>query len=162
MGARLHDGRLPEAVPAGDSEQADPQLRTLHADRKAEQDDNCGKIYHKSLLYLVSHAFEKRLREPSFGNNEDDGSEPILGMAKFVNKLPKAERPSDWVLAPNARPAGRDASAATAHGAFDDDQATLQATLARILGKAAVAGAFRHGRSGAANRDRRAALSSRA
>jgi pimeloyl-ACP methyl ester carboxylesterase len=129
---------------------------------KAEQDDNCGKIYHKSLLYLVSHAFEARLREPSFGKTDDDGSEPILGMAKFVDKLPKAERPSDWVLAPNARPTGRDASAATAHGAFDDDPATLQATLARILGKATVAGAFNHGRSEAANRERRASLSSRA
>jgi hypothetical protein len=129
---------------------------------KAEQDDNCGKIYHKSLLYLVSHAFEARLREPSFRKTVDDGSEPILGMAKFVEQLPKAERPSDWVLAPNARPKGRDASAATAHGAFDDDPGTLQATLARILGKAAVGGAFRHGRSEAANRDRRASLSGRA
>jgi pimeloyl-ACP methyl ester carboxylesterase len=126
---------------------------------KAERDDNCAKIYHKSLLYLVSHAFEARLREPSFGKNQNDGSEPILGMAKFVEKLAKPERPLDWVLAPNAQQTGRDASAATAHGAFDDDPATLRATLARILGKTAVSGAFRHSRSLAANRDRRASLS---
>jgi hypothetical protein len=128
---------------------------------KAERDDNCAKIYHKSLLYLVSHAFETRLREPSFRKTDDDGSEPILGMAKFVDRLPKAERPSDWVLAPNEKPAGRNASAAIAHGGFDDDQATLQATLARILGKPARAAAFRHGRSGAANRERRASLGGR-
>ena len=128
---------------------------------KAEQDDDCANIYHKSLLYLVSHAFEARLREPSLLKTKDDGSEPILGMEKFVNDLPKAERPADWVLAPNGRPAGPDASTATTHGAFDDDQATLKATLARILGKTTVAGDFRHGRSNAANRDRRAALDRR-
>ncbi len=126
---------------------------------KAEQDDTCARIYHKSLLYLVSHAFEARLRRPSLRKSEDDGSEPLLGMAKFVERLPKSERPSDWVLAPNAR-SGRDASTATAHGDFDDDQATLQATLARILGKApaSAVGDFLHGRSGAANRERRASL----
>lgn len=131
---------------------------------KAERDDTCARIYHKSLLYLVSHAFEARLRRPSFRPNEDDSSEPLLGMAKCVERLPKSERPADWVLAPNGRSTGRDASTATAHGAFDDDQATLQATLARILGKApaAAVGDFRHGRSGAANRERRASLEVRA
>ena len=33
---------------------------------RAEQDDDCANIYHKSLLYLVSHAFEKELRKPWF------------------------------------------------------------------------------------------------
>jgi hypothetical protein len=126
---------------------------------KAERDDDCAKIYHKSLLYLVSNAFESGLRQPSF--RETDG-EAILGMEKFVNKLAKAERPLDWVLAPNARPAGdRNASAATAHGAFDDDQATLRATLARILGKTGTVSVFTHSRSGAANRAQRAALDGR-
>jgi hypothetical protein len=128
---------------------------------KAEQDDDCARIYHKSLLYLVSHAFETRLRRPALRRNEDDGSEPLLGMARYVDMLPKSERPTDWVQAPNAA-AGRNASTATTHGAFDDDQATLRATLARILGKSAVEGEFRHGRSGAANRDRRASLEARA
>ena len=72
---------------------------------QAEQDDNCANIYHKSLLYLVSNAFEKGLRKPLFG--EADG-EPLLGMEKFVGQLPARERPSDWVLSPNAcrRPPG--------------------------------------------------------
>ncbi len=39
-----------------------------------------------------------------------------------------------WVRAPNDAPLGSpDSSTSTAHGAFDDDPATLQATLARIL-----------------------------
>jgi hypothetical protein len=32
---------------------------------KAERDDNCAKIYNKSLLYLVSDAFEDKIRIPS-------------------------------------------------------------------------------------------------
>lgn len=127
---------------------------------KAEQDDNAARIYHKSLLYLVSHAFEARLRQPSLGFVEDDGSEPLLGMAKYVERLPKNEQPADWVLAPNAK-SGRDGSTATTHGGFDDDPATLKATLARILGKASAQGTFRHRSSGAANRERRAALNAR-
>jgi pimeloyl-ACP methyl ester carboxylesterase len=123
---------------------------------KAERDDHCARIYHKSLLYLVSNAFESRLRKPSFRESDGDA---ILGMAKFVDQLPKDERPADWVLSPNAKPAGsRDGSTSTTHGGFDDDQATLLATLARILGKPTVSGEFRHGRSGSANRDRRADL----
>jgi hypothetical protein len=48
---------------------------------KTEQDDNCAKIYNKSLLYLVSSAFEERKHIPGF----QDG-EPLLGMAKFIEK----------------------------------------------------------------------------
>src|SRR5207244_3948976 len=44
-------------------------------DDQAEQGDNCAHIYNKSLLYLVSHAFEAAARIPGFR----DGT-PILGM----------------------------------------------------------------------------------
>ena len=104
----------------------------------------------------MSNAFEARLRKPFFG--EADG-EPLLGMEKFVAQLPARERPSDWVLSPNATPTGDlGASKATAHGAFDDDAATLKATMARILGKSHVAAAFAHHRSELANRAVRQAL----
>jgi hypothetical protein len=33
---------------------------------QAEQDDHCANIYHKSLLYLVSHAFRCSDRAPPF------------------------------------------------------------------------------------------------
>ena len=102
---------------------------------KAEQDDNCASIYHKSLLYLVSNSFEKRFRIPVL---QPDG-EPILGMEKFIRK-DKAlcnliTSKGDWVLAPNTAPAVKDQCAARHHGDFDNDTATLQATLARILGQ---------------------------
>jgi hypothetical protein len=123
---------------------------------KAERDDDCGNIYHKSLLYLVSNAFETRWRKPLFG--QTDG-EPLLGMEKFVRGLPDGERPVDWVLSPNTAVVGdRAAARATAHGAFDDDGATLRATLARILDTAKSMAQFEHHHSASANQARRAAL----
>src|SRR5439155_15051090 len=45
----------------------------------------------------------------------------------------------DWVRSPNDKPIGSpDASRSTAHGGFDDDPATLRATLARIAGRSAA------------------------
>ncbi|MGC3979690.1 MAG: C1 family peptidase [Steroidobacteraceae bacterium] len=102
---------------------------------EAERNDNCAHIYNKSLLYLVSDAFEKRPRIPIF---RPDG-EPILGMEKFVLKsavLGKLlKNPGNaWVKAPNNIVVGDiDASGSMSHGGFDDDEATVKGTLARIL-----------------------------
>lgn len=108
---------------------------------QAEQDDNCARIYNKSLLYLVSDAFEKQVRIPLI---HPDG-EPILGMEKFVRQTPALMQlfdgaSADWVRAPNNLPLGdRSASQARHHGDFDNDEATVRATLARILDTGAVA-----------------------
>lgn len=107
---------------------------------KAEQDDNCAKIYNKSLLYLVSNAFEDEPRIPVFRPDGD----PILGMEKFIradtellalfNKT--SPRAATWVLSPNTDDIGSaTASRSAHHGDFDDDEATVKATLARILDK---------------------------
>jgi hypothetical protein len=115
----------------------------------AEKDDHTAKFDPKSLLFMVSIAFEDRLRKPFFG--QSDG-EPLLGMEKFVARLTGEELPSDWVLSPNATPSGeRSASRATSHGAFDDDAATLKATLARILGVKGSEAEFTHHRSASSN-----------
>ena len=60
-------------------------------------------------------------------------------MAKFINndkslqKLLSSER-SNWIRSPNNQAAGSaQASGSKQHGAFDDDNATVAATLARIL-----------------------------
>ncbi len=103
---------------------------------EAEQDDHCAKIYNKSLLYLVSNAFEDRFRVPLLRDGE-----PILGMEKWINDDPElkqtfsARGPADWVLSPNTFKLGSPKAArARTHGAFDDDTFTVRATLARILG----------------------------
>jgi hypothetical protein len=102
---------------------------------RAERDDTCANIYKKSLLYLVSDAFEAKARVPLL---RDDGV-PILGMERCVRAdaqlLAVLSRPGcDWVLSPNAVEVGEaQAARSTSHGGFDDDEATLKATLARIL-----------------------------
>lgn len=103
---------------------------------KAEQDDDCANIYHKSLLYLVSDAFEETARIPII---RPEG-EPILGMEKFVDQDTAISgifrgKKAEWVRSPNTDPVGATgASQSTHHGDFDDDEATVKATLARILG----------------------------
>jgi hypothetical protein len=120
---------------------------------RAEQDDNCINIYNKSLLYLVSNAFEEVLRKPWFGNS--DGV-PLLGMEKFVEQLPVRDRPKEMVLSPNdVREGDPGAARSTTHGDFDDDPVTLKATLARILGQSTRDAVFPHHRSEFAQRRRR-------
>jgi hypothetical protein len=127
-------------------------------DDKTEQDDNVAKIYNKSLLYLVSRAFE----DSAFGPGT-----PILGMEKWLAGDPVlsdlfTSGKADLVFAPNSHLEGSNtASRATEHGAFDDDGATVKATLARILGAAGGVQAvgmsapdlrFHHGSSSLRNR----------
>src|SRR5262249_39792655 len=106
----------------------------------AEQDDNCANIYHKSLLYLVSNAFEDPPRIPVFRNGV-----PLLGMARWVGEpgvlSDPLRRPGGWIQAPNTLPEGdAGASATRHHGDFDDDHATLKASLRRMLGHDPVDG----------------------
>jgi Papain family cysteine protease len=131
---------------------------------QAEQDDNCGGIYHKSLLYLVSHAFEDEPRIPLTSKQ----GEPLLGMEHWIANDPALARlfgganPSiDWVKAPNEAPVGNPgASTSRRHGDFDDDAPTVQATLARILGRHAAPTKLHFEASASSRRDRRRALAS--
>jgi len=145
-----------------------PAIESGHIDRftlftltdKAEQDDHCAHIYNKSLLYLVSHAFEKRPRIPLFRDGE-----PILGMAKWIQDAIREderiealfkEKSVQWVQAPNHFKEGSpSASRATSHGGFDDDVYTLKATLARVLAQGEARGNFVLQRSSGGLRDRR-------
>jgi hypothetical protein len=124
---------------------------------KTEQDDHCANVYHKSLLYLVSHSFEDKARIPLFRPGI-----PILGMEKYVRQdadltaLLKSGT-ADLVISPNNKALGSaDASTALAHGAFDDDDATVRSTLRRILGDGlAKAAAIKFQRSAASLRESR-------
>lgn len=110
-----------------------------------EQDDDCANIYHKSLLYLVSNAFEEKPRIPFFREGV-----PILGMMKFVEKDPTLKNlfagngnKSQLVIAPNSEKSNpKNYSSAKSHGGFDDDMPTVTATLLRILGESPVKGGF--------------------
>jgi hypothetical protein len=129
---------------------------------EAEQADDCGGIYHKSLLYLVSHAFEAVPRIPLTTKR----GEPLLGMEHWVSKdaalaaLVAGPDPKvKWVKAPNQAPPGPDASTARRHGDFDDDKPTVEATLALILGHSAAAPDLFFEPSASSRCDRRRRLS---
>lgn len=127
-----------------------PLIQTQAVDRftvytltdKAEQDDDCAGIYHKSLLYLVSNAFEDKERIPGLR----DGV-PLLGMQKFLDADPAllklvSSGKAEWVLSPNNEPeTSLRASAARHHGDFDDDPATVRSTFARLVQPGVAAGA---------------------
>lgn len=138
---------------------------------KAEQDDNCARVYNKSLLYLVAHAFEQQAR--SWIDRRLSQGTPIAGMARFIEARTVADQAFgfervhqllkrgrlDWVQSPNAVPPGAiDAARSSSHGGFDDDRATLDATIARILGKPGSQAGFDFHRSAAGLQDRRDAL----
>ncbi len=83
-----------------------------------ELDDNVLKVYRKSLLYLVSRAFE------------DEKKMPLLGMETYLESFkPPASHKIFY--------AGRHRSHtdSTSHGGFDNDRETMNDVLANILGR---------------------------
>lgn len=97
-------------------------------DDGTERDDHCANIYHKSLLYLVSAAFENRPRIPIVRKN----GTALLGLARDVERdIPASfwqPKSREWYVAPSATETD-----ARHHGDFDNDPATLRATLERVI-----------------------------
>jgi pimeloyl-ACP methyl ester carboxylesterase len=93
------------------------QLDDLH-----ELGDNCLTLYQKSLLYLVSNAFEGERKTP------------ILGMEVFAEQAPKKRTGMEWdvIVAPNTAKDVIEKSQAQRHGDFDNDPDTMLAILTRI------------------------------
>jgi hypothetical protein len=119
------------------------QFTLFTLDDTTERADNCAEIYHKSLLYLVSDAFETHFRVPLI---HPDG-EPLLGMDHFVSESGVmsgtatsiaqwlSQHGCDWVKSPNGKDIGsNDAANAKHHGDFSTDEAVLLATIARVAG----------------------------
>ena len=125
-----------------------------------EQDDNCAGIYNKSLLYLVSNAFEKKERIPAFRKGI-----PLLGMENWINgdvqkTLDKFR--GEVVFAPNDQPLGSlTASEAKHHGDFDDDEKTVTATFKRISGVLPAGSVFKTAASTRAGAVRKAESATR-
>lgn len=92
-----------------------------------ELDDTCGAVYRKSILYLVSRAFE-RPEQPG-------GEVPVLGMAKHLAglDLPRAQVVLSGTMTPIT-----DHCAARGHTDFDTDPATMTSALLRLLGRQAL------------------------
>lgn len=116
------------------------RLQSLHLytlSDVAEQNDNCARIYNKSLLYLVSNAFEANVRIPLVGPH----GEPLLGMEKWINARPDlaslfgGNQPGvSWTRSPNDAPSDSPLAArASSHGDFDNRRFhVVTSTIARI------------------------------
>ena len=104
-----------------------------------ERDDNVAKVYHKSLLYLVSRAFE------------DDHKKPLLGMERWVKENDTfkglfgkpAKRTDSVVMYSSGGRKVKLQSASESHGGFDNDVDTLNSTLRIIKGRDAIARPFK-------------------
>ena len=90
--------------------------------------------YRKSLLYLVSRAFEKgasRTHEVPLVGMEHFAGTPVEGRT-YVDEVSSVG--GDLVWSPSGT-RDRNRSESTSHGGFDDDTATMTSVLLRILGE---------------------------
>lgn len=101
------------------------QLQVLNLSDSLELDDNVVKIYRKSLLYLVSNAFER------------DDEVPLLGMQKFKKKINLIGGKTK-LLYSNGKSGS--VTRSKTHGGFDNDLTTMNFVLKSILGKRAKNG----------------------
>ena len=99
-----------------------------------EKADNCAGIYRKSLLYLVSNAFEDERGDPLLGLDESINAD--AGLKRLFGLDGSTPSPGQVIWSKTASDAGRSASTATSHGDFDDDGPTMNSVLRRVLGKA--------------------------
>lgn len=100
------------------------RLAVFVLDDETERRDTVGPAYHKSVLYLVSNALERRLRRPGERNGV-----PLLGMQVFAEREALFDRAdARLVVAPGPL------SHAGSHVAFDDDRPTRRTTTEFILG----------------------------
>jgi hypothetical protein len=105
-----------------------------------ELDDNVGP-YGKSLLYLVSNAFEPSRATPLLGMEKfvawprqpADPAEPLPTRPWFDDEVAKLLAPT-LVVAGEPEHRGLRPSRSNSHGGFDNDPDTLNSILRRILG----------------------------
>jgi hypothetical protein len=96
-------------------------MQILNLNERLEQDDTVGKLYRKSLLYLVSRAFEE---SPPM---------PLIGMERFNADLPPNRR---LTFIYSDGPGGREKrTTSETHGGFDNDVASMNHVLRTVLGK---------------------------
>lgn len=97
------------------------QMKILNLKDRLELDDTVvsNMVYRKSLLYLVSNAFERVAERP------------LLGMEKFKSQLETSEH-GPTIIYSNGVSGNKTRS--TSHGGFDNDVRTMNYLLKTILG----------------------------
>ena len=104
-------------------------LFTMNKD--LERDDDCGKVYRKSLLYLICNALEAERGTPILGLEASLRSDPDL--KKLFGLDGTSSNVGEVMWSKTASEVGRSASRSTTHGGFDNDRATMNSVARRVL-----------------------------
>lgn len=88
-----------------------------------ELDDTVGPPYRKSLLYLVSRAFER-------ARKHNMKERPLLGMKRFHDQVDTIDGKAHFFISSK----NSNSTQSTTHGGFDNDPITMNHTLKTILG----------------------------
>lgn len=105
---------------------------TIYTMKKAlELADDCGKVYRKSLLYLIHFALEPFREEPILGLEVSLRGDRTLKRIFALDGQPSAVGEVVWSESPSE--SGRSASRSTSHGGFDDDVPTMDSVLRHVL-----------------------------
>jgi pimeloyl-ACP methyl ester carboxylesterase len=97
------------------------RMRIYNLSEELEKDDTVTPVYRKSLLYLVSRAFE------------EDRGERILGMLTFNRFLRQLPGGQTFRFEVSDGPGRNNATTATTHGGFDNDVPTMNNLLRVVL-----------------------------
>ena len=97
-----------------------------------ERADDVGGFYHKSLLYLIHHALEDQRETHLVGLELSVRSD--LRLKRLFGITPSgAQALGEVVWSTTTQGSGRSASRSTSHGGFDDDPATMNSVVRRVL-----------------------------
>lgn len=113
-------------------------------DDATEMADSFNQFYTRSLLFLLSNAYEEKFRDRPCFDQEATG-EPILGMQRYIDcdralsKVLTKRSNVEWILCPD-RQSQEPLSTAEHHTDFDDDCATIISSIKRILGQQSTGG----------------------
>lgn len=102
------------------------KLSVFTMEDEAERQDNCVHVYHKSLLYLVSHAFEGLFHAPILGLERSIKKDDAL-VALFKQRYAELQLSHARGSTPNPL------TDALHHGDFDNNKATMCSVLRRVL-----------------------------
>ncbi|MFQ5645897.1 MAG: C1 family peptidase [bacterium] len=103
------------------------RMTVYNLSEQLEKDDNVGFIYRKSLLYLVSRAFEEKRKAA------------ILGMKKYSRNITVPNLKFEYS---EGEERGSAPTASTSHGEFDNDMYTMNNIVKRVLGRTPVCRKF--------------------
>jgi hypothetical protein len=98
--------------------------------RSYEERDHCAQVYRKSLLYLIHNALEPRRGEALLGLEASVRADARLRRLLGVD----GAGAHGVVWSPTEASGGRSASRSTSHGGFDNDRATMESVMRRVLG----------------------------